>query len=319
MIVLSAGFQTTVQDCGRFGFRKFGVAVAGALDPVSLRLMNLVVGNDQAAAGLEIASGRVRLEFDDERLIAWCGGEFEVLAGGTPIPQLHCARISAAAICEIQAKRGRAWLAISGGIDVPEVLGSRSTDLSAHFGGQNGRALRDKDTLSLGAPNALAMSIGLRLTEAVSDWSAPLLFTPRPVLRIVRGGRWDDFEDGVRAKFLARKFRVAMNSDRMGLRLEGDQILSAKAQELPSEAVAPGTIQVPRDGGPIVLLGDCQTIGGYPKIGHVITVDLARAAQLQPLDEVGFELVTLAEAQELLLAQESNIALFRAGLQARFA
>jgi antagonist of KipI len=105
----------------------------------------------------------------------------------------------------------------------------------------------------------------------------------------------------------------------MGLRLEGDQILSAKAQELPSEAVAPGTIQVPRDGGPIVLLGDCQTIGGYPKIGHVITIDLARAAQLQPLDEVSFELITLAEAQELLLGQESNIALFRAGLQARFA
>jgi antagonist of KipI len=319
MIVLSAGFQTTVQDCGRFGFRKLGVALAGALDPVSLRLMNLVVGNDQGAAGLEIASGHVRLEFDDERLIAWCGGEFEVLAGGRPIPQLHCARISAGTVCEIQAKRGRAWLAISGGIDVPEILGSRSTDLRAHFGGQNGRALRDKDTLSLGAPSTLAMSIALRLTEAVSDWSAPLLFMPRHVLRIVRGGRWDDFEDGVRAKFLARKFRVAMNSDRMGLRLEGDQILSAKAQELPSEAVAPGTIQVPRDGGPIVLLGDCQTIGGYPKIGHAITVDLARAAQLQPLDEVGFELVTLAEAQELLLAQESNIALFRAGLQARFA
>jgi antagonist of KipI len=319
MIVLSAGFQTTVQDCGRFGFRKFGVAVAGALDPVSLRLMNLVVGNDQGTAGLEITSGRVRLEFDDERLIAWCGGEFEVLAGGRAIPPLHCARISTGTVCEIRPRRGRAWLAISGGIEVPEVLGSRSTDLRAHFGGQNGRVLRDKDTLSFGAPSALAMSIALRLPEAVSDWSAPLLFMPRPVLRIVRGGRWDDFDEAVRARFLARKFRVAMNSDRMGLRLEGDQILSAKAQELSSEAVAPGTIQVPRDGGPIVLLGDCQTIGGYPKIGHVITVDLARAAQLQPLDEVSFELITLAEAQELLLAQESNIALFRAGLQARFA
>ena len=319
MIVLSAGFQTTVQDCGRLGFRKFGVAVAGALDPVSLRLINMVVGNDQCAAGLEITSGRLRLEFNDERLIAWCGGEFEVHAGGRAIPKLHCARISAGALCEIQAKRGRAWLAISGGIEVPEVLGSRSTDLRAHFGGQNGRALRDKDTLSLGAPSPLAMSKALRLPEAVSDWSAPVLFMPRPVLRIVRGGRWDDFDEGVRAKFLARKFRVAMNSDRMGLRLEGDQILSEKAQELPSEAVAPGTIQVPRDGAPIVLLADCQTIGGYPKIGHVITVDLARAAQLQPLDELGFELITLADAQELLLAQGKDIALFRAGLQARFA
>ena len=112
---------------------------------------------------------------------------------------------------------------------------------------------------------------------------------------------------------------MGMNSDRMGLRLEGERIWSGKAQELPSEAVAPGTIQVPRDGAPIVLLADCQTIGGYPKIAHVITVDLARAAQLQALDEIGFELITLAEAQELLLAQEKDIALFRAGLQARFA
>ena len=319
MIALSAGFQTTVQDCGRFGLRKFGVTVTGALDPVSLRLMNLVVGNEQCAAGLEITSGRVRLEFEDERLIAWCGGEFEVRAGGKPIPQLHCARISGGALCEIQAKRGRAWLAISGGIEVPEVLGSRSTDLRAGFGGQNGRALRDKDELLLGAPTSLAMKIALKISDLVSNWSAPLLFASRPVLRVIRGRRWNDFDEGMRAKFVAGKFRVAMDSDRMGLRLEGNRILTAKSQELPSEAVAPGTIQVPRDGGLIVLLAACQTIGGYPKIAHVITVDLARAAQLQPLDEVGFELITLAEAQELLLAQESDIALFRAGLQARFA
>ena len=319
MIVLSAGFQTTVQDSGRLGFRKFGVAVAGALDPVSLRLINLVVGNDQCAAGLEIVSGRVRLEFDDDRLIAWCGGEFEVRAGKTAIPQLHCARISAGATCEIHAKRGRAWLAISGGIEVPEILGSRSTDLRAHFGGQNGRALRDKDELSLGAQSPVAMSIALRLPDPVSDWSAPRLFAPRPILRVIRGRRWDDFDESMRAKFLAGKFRVAMNSDRMGLRLEGEQISNGKARELPSEAVAPGTIQLPSDGAPIVLLADCQTIGGYPKIAHVSTVDLARAAQLQALDEVAFELITLAEAQELLLGQKRDIALFRAGLQARFA
>jgi antagonist of KipI len=319
VILVSAGFQTTVQDSGRLGFRKFGVAVAGALDPVSLRLMNLVVGNDQCAAGLEIVSGRLRLEFEEDRLIAWCGGEFEVHAGGTAIPQLHCARISAGAICEIKAKRGRAWLAISGGIEVPEILSSRSTDLRAGFGGHHGRALRDRDKLSLGDPSLVAMNIGLRLPDPVSDWSAPRLFAPRPVLRVIRGRRWDDFDESVRAKFLAEKFRVGMNSDRMGLRLEGERISNGKAQELPSEAVAPGTIQIPRDGAPIVLLADCQTIGGYPKIAHVITVDLARAAQLQALDEVGFELTTLAEAQELLLAQEKDIALFRAGLQARFA
>src|SRR5207302_9641222 len=112
----------------------------------------------------------------------------EVLAGSTLIPQLHCARISAGAVCEIQAKRGRAWLAISGGIEVPEVLGSRSTDLRAHFGGQNGRALRDKDELLFGVRSALAMSIALRLPAAVTDCSAPRLFAPGRVPRVGRRG-----------------------------------------------------------------------------------------------------------------------------------
>jgi len=117
---------------------------------------------------------------------------------------------------------------------------------------------------------------------------------------------------------LAQKFRVAMNSDRMGLRLEGSEILAGNPRELVSEAVAPGTIQLPPSGAPVVLLGDCQTIGGYPKIAHVITVDLSYAAQLQPLDEVRFELIELEEARDLLRERERDVALFRAGLEARF-
>jgi antagonist of KipI len=318
MIVLSAGFQTTVQDCGRVGFRKFGVTVAGALDPVSMRLANLLVGNDDCTAGLEIATGRVRLQFEEERLIAWCGGEFEVRLGNTSLPPLHCARISPDVICEVQAKRGRAWLAISGGIDVPALLGSQSTDLRAHFGGHCGRALRDNDELSLYAPSPLALRIGSEMADEISDWSAPQLTARDQVLRVVVGRQWDRFTESARSLFLSGNFRVAMNSDRMGLRLEGEEISVAKTDELPSEAVAPGAIQIPRGGAPIVLLADCQTIGGYPKIAHVITVDLARAAQLQPLDEVHFQLITVADAQEQLLKRERDIALFRIGLQTRF-
>jgi antagonist of KipI len=319
MIVLSAGFQTTVQDCGRVGFRKFGVTVAGALDPTSMRLANLLVGNDDCAAGLEIATGRLRLQFDDERVIAWCGGEFEVQVGNTSLPQLHCARISPDVICEVQAKRGRAWLAISGGIDVPDLLGSQSTDLRAHFGGHCGRTLRDNDELSLHAPSTLALRIGSQLAHEISDWSAPQLTARDRVLRLIPGRQWDRFPEYARARFVSGNFRVAMNSDRMGLRLEGEEISIAKTDELPSEAVAPGAIQIPRSGAPIVLLADCQTIGGYPKIAQVITVDLARAAQLQPLDEIRFELIPLADAQELLLKRERDVGLFRIGLQTRFA
>ena len=217
---------------------------------------------------------------------------------------------------EISPKRGgRAWLAISGGIDVPEILASRATDLRARFGGWEGRALRDGDLLPLGAESELCPRIRAAIPNVVSDWSAPRFGSRRRFLRVIRGKNWDD---DIGAKLLTQKFRVAMNSDRMGLRLEGSEMVSTNPPELVSEAVAPGTIQLPRSGAAVVLLGDCQTIGGYPKIAHVITVDLGYAAQLQPLDEVRFELMELEQARDLLRERERDIALFRAGLEARF-
>jgi antagonist of KipI len=314
--VISAGFQTTVQDCGRAGFRKFGVTPGGALDSISLRLANLLVGNPECAAGLEITSGRVRFKLDVDRLVAWSGGEFEMRIGDEPIPILHCARASAGGMIEILPKRGgRAWLALSGGIDVPEILGSRATDLRARFGGCEGRALRDGDVLPLGAESEFGLRLRAAIPNVVSDWSAPRFVPGGRFFRVIRGKNWDD---EIGEKLLAQKFRVAMDSDRMGLRLEDAGIASTTQRELVSEAVAPGTIQLPRSGAPVVLLGDCQTIGGYPKIAHVITVDLAHAAQLQPLDEIRFELVELEMARDLIRERERDIALFRAGLKARW-
>ena len=312
--VISAGFQTTVQDCGRTGLRKFGVTPGGALDPISLRLVNLLVGNLECTAGLECVSGRLRLRFHDERILAWSGGEFEVRLGDKLVPVLHCARVSTD--IEILPQRGgRAWLAISGGINVPEILGSRATDLRAHFGGWEGRALRDGNELPLGVESELCARVRDEIPDHVSDWSAPRFVARGKLLRIIRGKNWDD---NIGAKLLAQKFRIAMDSDRMGLRLEGEEIASASRRELVSEAVTPGTIQLPPSGAPVVLLQGCQTIGGYPKIAHVITVDLGYAAQLQPLDEVRFELIELEEARQLLRKRQREIALFRAGLEARF-
>jgi antagonist of KipI len=312
--VISAGFQTTVQDCGRTGLRKFGVTPGGALDPISLRLVNLLVGNLECTAGLECVSGRLRLRFHDERILAWSGGEFEVRLGDKLVPVLHCARVSTD--IEILPQRGgRAWLAISGGINVPEILGSRATDLRAHFGGWEGRALRDGNELPLGVESELCARVRDEIPDHVSDWSAPRFVARGKLLRIIRGKNWDD---NIGAKLLAQKFRIAMDSDRMGLRLEGEEIALASRRELVSEAVTPGTVQLPPSGAPVVLLQGCQTIGGYPKIAHVITVDLGYAAQLQPLDEVRFELIELEEARQLLRKREREIALFRAGLEARF-
>ena len=151
-IVTRAGFLTSVQDLGRTGLRQFGVSTSGALDSFGLRVANLLVGNDEGAAGLEITLGGLQLRFEDERIVAWCGGEFDVQIGSRALPAGHVAHLQAGDELKFgRAQIGcRCWLAISGGIDVPVVLGSRSTDLRANFGGLEGRTLRDGDQLSLG-------------------------------------------------------------------------------------------------------------------------------------------------------------------------
>src|SRR6266478_4320182 len=146
-----AGFLTSVQDAGRTGFREFGVSLGGVLDSFALRVANLLVGNDEGSAGLEITLGGVQLRFDDERIVAWCGGEFDVQIGSRALPAGHVAHLQAGDELKFgRAQIGcRCWLAVSGGIDVPAVLGSRSTDLRANFGGLEGRTLRDGDQLLL--------------------------------------------------------------------------------------------------------------------------------------------------------------------------
>lgn len=323
--VRSAGFLTTVQDLGRTGFRRHGASLGGALDPHALTIANLLVGNHPTDAGLELTLGRVRLRFADDRLVAWCGGAFDVHASGAELPVGHIAFIRAGEEFEAAPppKGARAWLAISGSIEVPFVLASRATDLRSRFGGLEGRALVDGDELRLHSPSRNA-SVLMRQLESshITTWSAPNEWSspaPRhPFLRIVRGADWSRFRKEAVAALLGESFTVTNASDRMGVRLQGNGVTRDDRDELLSEAVAPGTIQIPGDGQPIVLLGDCQTIGGYPKIAHVITVDLPAAAQLSSGDIVRFAEVTLAEAQQLLLQRARDLAWFRAGLTLKF-
>ena len=166
-VVTRAGFLTSVQDLGRTGFRQFGVSTSGALDSFALRVANLLVGNDEGAAGLEITLGGLQLRFEDERIVAWCGGEFEVQIGSRALPAGHVAHLQAGDELKFgRAQIGcRCWLAISGGIDVPVVLGSRSTDLRANFGGLEGRTLRDGDVVLLVPRAGHPPSLKLRRTS----------------------------------------------------------------------------------------------------------------------------------------------------------
>jgi antagonist of KipI len=325
-IVRRAGFLTSVQDLGRTGFRQFGVPTSGALDSFALRVANLLVGNDEGAAGLEITLGGLQLRFEDERIVAWCGGEFDVQIGSRALPAGHVARLQRGD--ELKFGRPqigcRSWLAISGGIDVPVILGSRSTDLRANFGGLEGRVVHDGDPVPLGRvqrSSSFAEATADRqaaATENISSWTAPHDWarpaSRHPNLRLVRGVDWSRFNDATIQRFTNQQFNVSPDSDRMGVRLDGPELKRDDETDLISEAVAPGTIQVPPSGKPILLLGDCQTIGGYPKIAHVITVDFGVAAQLRAGDRVRFSEVSLQDAHRLFLERERDLDRFRIGL-----
>jgi len=307
------------------GFRQFGVSTSGALDPFALRVANLLVGNDEGAAGLEITLGGLQLRFEDERIVAWCGGEFDVQIGSRVLPAGHVAYFQRGDELNFgRAEIGcRCWLAISGGIDVPMVLRSRSTDLRANFAGFEGRVLRNGDVLPLrkwagSSAFAKAMADKSPPVTGISSWTAPHDWTlpakRDPVLRFIRGVDWNRFDASTLQRFTSEPFSVSPNSDRMGVRLDGPELKRRDETDLISEAVAPGTIQVPPGGKPILLLGDCQTIGGYPKIAHVITRDLSIAAQVRAGDRVHFSEVSLQEAHRLLMERERDLDRFRIGL-----
>ncbi len=315
-IVIQAGFLTSVQDLGRTGFRQFGVSTSGALDCFALRVANLLVGNAEGAAGLEVTLGGLRLRFQDERVVAWCGGEFDVQVASRPLPAGHVAHLRAGDELKIGPPQigCRCWLAISGGLNEPVVLASRSTDLRANFGGIEGRALRDGEILSLGPLSGSSPPA----TERISSWGAPHDWASpakhKPTLRFIRGVDWNRFSASTLKCFAGESFAVSSDSDRMGVRFDDPKLEREDNVDLISEAVAPGTIQVPPSGKPILLLQDCQTIGGYPKISHVITLDLGIAAQLRGGDRVRFYEVSLAEAHLLLLQRERDLERFRIGL-----
>ena len=298
--VIRAGMLTTVQDLGRRGHRAAGVPLGGAMDAFALRLANLLVGNAEDAAALEFTLLGPELVFASDTTIAVGGGDFGALPRWQPVRVRAGDRVKFGA-----ARTGcRGYLAVAGGLDVPAVLGSRGTYLRAALGGLEGRALRDGDVLR-------AAEIA---RQVVGHWHIDERILPAysaaPTVRVLRGAQADEF-DGVLG---AAEFKVTPKSDRMGVRLTGPALVRSNARELISSTVVPGTVQVPPDGQPIVLMADAQTIGGYPQIAHVVSVDLPLVAQLRPGDAVRFREVTLEEAHELVHGREHALAMLREGL-----
>jgi KipI family sensor histidine kinase inhibitor len=298
--VLRPGMLTTVQDLGRRGHRAQGVPLSGAADPFALRLANLLVGNEEDAAALEFTLIGPELRFLHDTVVALTGAAFE------PLPRWEPVRIAAGTTLNFGPVREgcRGYLAIAGGIDVPPVLGSRSAYTRAAMGGLEGRPLRAGDRLNVPVvvpPVRGHWYVDPRILPAYSN---------SVTVRVVAGAQAGEFGDAL----AAAHYRVSPQSDRMGVRLSGESLRRDDARDLVSSPVAPGTVQVPPDGQPIILLADAQTIGGYPQIAHVISVDLPLVAQLRPGDRVAFRMVTLVEAHQLALAREHAAAMLREGL-----
>lgn len=295
--VLRPGLQTTIQDRGRFGLQSSGVPVAGPMDPWSHRLANLLVGNSADAATLEVTLIGPELQFDDDRWVAVAGGEFDISLDGRPVIGGTPWRVGAGSRLRVgkRSRGARGYLAISGGIDVPLVLGSRATHAASGLGGYEGRALIAGDRLRLGATlGDNDENDGERRLVAERGGIPPLTAGVVPGgtarVRVVPGPQRERFDDEALDQLQSAPYLVAQDSNRMGFRLEGPALRHADDREMLSDATPFGVVQVPRSGQPILLMADRQTTGGYPKIATMISADAGVAGQLAPGDFVQFEI-----------------------------
>lgn len=289
--VMKCGALTTVQDLGRHGYRHLGVGQSGALDPIAVRHANLLLGNDPEAAVLEISVGPLVLRFARDCNIALTGSGFVTTIDHGDVDLLpgHVSTIAAGdtlTLSKSLVPGARTYLAVTGGIDVPLIMGSRSTDIDARFGGLHGRPLQTGDRLPIGQPpaNPLFTKKGIR----------PL--SPSHILRVIPGPQYGNFTEESRESFWSQGWRINHQSNRMGLRLNGRALELKNPLELLSAGVLPGDVQVPPNGLPIVLASDAQTIGGYPRIATVIAADLWQLAHVPPGTSVYFLGVTHDEA-----------------------
>jgi antagonist of KipI len=298
--VLRPGLLTTVQDGGRWGHQALGVPVSGAMDTVSLRRANGLVGNADDAAVLEVTLMGPRLRARGDLTVAAAGAAFVLDVDGRAVPEGGSFSLPSGAVLTFgrRATGARAYLAVGGGIDVAPVLGSRSTHLVSGIGGLAGRALRAGDVVPVGPPSETRAG---RVPAPPARVGAA--HGPR-TLRVVLGPQDDWFTPASLDALVSATFVVSPRSDRMGYRLDGPPIVAARRDELVSEPVPFGAIQVPSGGSPILLMADRQTAGGYPKIATVIAADLPAAGQLAPADEVRFTVCTRAEALAALIANE---------------
>jgi antagonist of KipI len=305
IMVVKPGWFATVQDLGRYGYQQYGVPVSGAMDRRSYTLANRLVGNQDHAAALELTLKGPELLFEHDSIVAVTGADLTPSVSGIGIPLWTSVLMKAGSRLTFATRRAgaRCYLAIAGGIDVPVVLGSRSTHLASQTGGVKGRTLAQGDVLVSGTPVPhQRATIGRSVPEQLRP-----VYSTGATLRLVPGPQHSSFSEQALEVLTTNLYRLSSQSDRMGYRLEGPKLAHEGAAQWISEGTAMGALQVPPDEQPILLMADRQTTGGYPKIAVVISADLHLAGQMLPGDTIAFRLTTLPEAQAAMMAQWNEV------------
>src|SRR6266446_1426625 len=306
--VQEPGLLTTVQDLGREGFGPLGVSPSGAADPISLRIGNRLVGNAEGAAGLETTLLGGTFLFPEGTILALTGSDFGAALDDRPLSLWTPVEARPGPSLRLGPTRSgaRCYLCVQGGIAVTPFLGSASTHILSGLGGHEGRALRKGDVLNIGS--AIRGEAEAAYRKRTLATKALERLSPRKVFRVTPGPQSDWFPESAQQIFYARTYRVAEESNRMGLRLEGAPVPEASGGQMITEGVSIGAVQVPSGGSPIILFVEQQTTGGYAKIANVISADLSSLGQLRPRDEIRFEQVEWETARSLLKEQEDLLA-----------
>jgi len=281
--ILSASALATVQDLGRVGALQWGVGTSGAMDPLALAAGNVLLGNDDGAAAIEVPVFPFQVRFSEDLAFALTGADCAARLDDTPLMPWWVAQARAGQVLTLGLPQGtgwrasRAYLCVAGGVDVPAVLGSRSTQLRGDFGGYEGRALRQGDVLRAAAPGNGRHASGFGLLPPAL--ALPLVLDGVPAMRVLPAAEYAHYTEASRAAFWAGEWKITAQSDRYGYRLAGTALEAADVVEMRSHGIVPGVIQVPPGGQPIVQMRDAQPSGGYPKLGTVIEADLWRLGQ----------------------------------------
>lgn len=305
ILVKDPGPFTTVQDEGRFGYQQYGVTPSGAMDVRAFHIANILAGNPQEEGALEFTFQGPELQFDEDIVIAVTGGDMQPTLNGAALPMYTAVQVHAGDVLKFGFSRdggSRGYLAFSGGLDIPEVMGSKSTLAAKNLGGYEGRALKQGDRIGFVTPKAVPSGMEKR-------------HCPRPVypqkevcLRVVLGPQEDAFSKEEQRKFFWFPSKISGESDRQGCRLEREvPVKHIDDGNIISDGIAFGSIQVPTNGQPFIMMADRQTVGGYTKIGTVITVDLPKIAQAKPGMNVRFIQVSMELAHELYLRERREL------------